>query len=96
MSALPKNSPKESLTIRIRPEDRGLIDLAANATGKNRTEFIIEAARRAAEETLLDRTFFVLGDDAYNKLLALLDAPPRPNEALRKLMYVSDPWDTSE
>jgi uncharacterized protein (DUF1778 family) len=95
MSALPKNAPKESLTIRIRPEDRGLIDLAAGATGKNRTEFIVEAARRAAEDALLDRTLFELDADEFEAVEAWFDAPPEPNELLRRTMQTPAPWEKS-
>lgn len=95
MSALPKNAPKESLTIRIRSEDRGLIDLAASATGKNRTEFIVEAARRAAEDALFDRTLFELDADEFEAVEAWFNAPPEPNELLRRTMQTPAPWEES-
>jgi uncharacterized protein (DUF1778 family) len=86
-------SRRETLNIRIRPEERGLIDLAARAQGKNRTDFILEAARRAAEETLLDRAFISVNSAAYAEFLARLDAPPQPNERLRRTMQTPAPWD---
>ena len=42
-------SKRESLNIRIKPEERRLIDRAAQLRGKNRTDFILDAARQAAE-----------------------------------------------
>ena len=42
------NLRRETLNLRIKAEDRGLIDRAAMLTGKNRTDFVLEAARRAA------------------------------------------------
>lgn len=86
-------SRRETLNIRIRPEVRGLIDRAAELAGKNRTDFVLDAARRAAEETLLDRTLFVVGPKAYREFLARLDAPPKPNARLRKSMRAPAPWD---
>jgi uncharacterized protein (DUF1778 family) len=50
---------RESLDIRIEPEERGLIDRAAKARGKTRTDFILDAARLAAEEALLDQMLIV-------------------------------------
>jgi uncharacterized protein (DUF1778 family) len=47
---------REALNIRIKPKVRELIDRAAELAGKNRTDFVLDAARRAAEDTLLDRT----------------------------------------
>ena len=58
----------------------GLIDRAAALTGKTRTDFVLEAARRAAEEALLDRTIFTVSPQAYAQFLARLDEPPKPNE----------------
>lgn len=89
-----KQAPRrEALNIRIRPEERGLIDLAAKAQGKNRTDFILEAARRAAEEALLDRAVISVSPAAYAEFLARLDAPPHPNERLRRTLQAPPPWD---
>ena len=89
-----RSSKRQTLNIRIKPEERGLIDRAARASGKTRTDFILDAARRAAENTLLEQTFIRVGPDAFNAFLARLDAPPQPNERLRKTMQTSPPWDT--
>ncbi|MEI6415701.1 MAG: DUF1778 domain-containing protein [Pseudomonadota bacterium] len=89
----PTTTRRESLNLRIKPEDRGLIDRAARILGKNRTDFMLEAARRAAEETLLDRTLFVVSSEAYQEFLARLDAPPQPNECLCKTMRTTAPWE---
>lgn len=40
---------RETLNLRIRPDARGLIDRAALVRGNNRTDFILDAARQAAE-----------------------------------------------
>ena len=88
-----QTSRRDSLNIRIKPEDRGLIDRAAKLLGKNRTDFMLDAARRAAEEALLDRTVFVVSPEAYAEFLARLDAPPQPNERLRKTMQTPAPWE---
>ena len=49
---------RESLNLRIKPAERDLIDRAAKARGKNRTEFVLEAARAAAEEALIEQRIF--------------------------------------
>lgn len=84
---------RSSLNLRIKPELRGLIDRAAQLVGKNRTDFVLEAARRAAEDALLDRTVFSVSREAYAEFLARLDAPPQPNERLRRTMRTPAPWD---
>ena|SRR5437867_868123 len=84
---------RETLNIRIKPEVRGLIDRAAALVGKNRTDFVLDAARRAAEDALMDRTVFSLSPKAFAEFLARLDAPPRPNERLRRSLQTRAPWE---
>jgi len=89
-----RHGPKrQSLNLRIKVEERGLIDRAAKTLGKNRTDFVLDAARRAAEDALLDRTIFTATPKAYAEFLARLDAPPQPNERLRKTMRTKAPWE---
>lgn len=88
-----RTSRREALNLRIKPEERGLIDRAATLTGKTRTDFVLEAARHAAEEALLDRTVFMLSPGAYAAFLARLDEPPRPNDRLRRTMQTTPPWE---
>lgn len=84
---------RETLNLRIQPELRGLIDRAAELLGKNRTDFLLDAARHAAENALLDRTVFAVSPKAYADFLARLDAAPRPNSRLRRSLQASAPWE---
>jgi uncharacterized protein (DUF1778 family) len=88
-----RTAKRETLNIRIKPEDRNLIDQAAHLLGKSRTDFLLDAGRRAAEDALLDRTFFKVGPKAYAEFVARLDAPPAPNEKLRRTMTTPAPWE---
>src|SRR6185312_17563361 len=87
-----ETTKREALNIRIKPQVRELIDRAAELAGKNRTDFVLDAARRAAEDTLLERTVFAVSPKAYREFLARLDAPPRPNKRLIKSMQTRAPW----
>jgi uncharacterized protein (DUF1778 family) len=84
---------RDTLNLRIKPEDRGLIDRAATLTGKTKTDFVLEAARRAAEEALLDRTLFIVSPEALEAFRTLLDAPPKPNGRLTKTLLTPAPWE---
>jgi uncharacterized protein (DUF1778 family) len=84
---------REALNIRIKPQVRELIDRAAEIAGKNRTDFVLDAARRAAEDTLLDRTVFAVSPKGYREFLKRLDARPRPNKRLIKSMQTPAPWE---
>jgi uncharacterized protein (DUF1778 family) len=96
MASSKQATARDSLNLRIKPELRGLIDRAAQLTGKNRTDFVLEAARRAAEDALLDRTVFSVDRKAYAEFLERLDAPPRPTERLRRTMQRQAPWDREQ
>lgn len=89
MTAAPR---RETLNIRIKPAERGLIDRAAELAGKSRTDFILEATRRAAEDALLDRTLFVVNPAAHAEFLARLDTPPKPNARLKRSLSAVPPW----
>ena len=84
---------RDTLNIRIKPEERGLIDRAAELTGKTRTDFVLEAARRAAMDALTERTLFSVDAETFAKFGAALDAPPRPNDKLQRTMQTPAPWD---
>jgi uncharacterized protein (DUF1778 family) len=84
---------RDTLNLRIKPDDRGLIDRAAKLTGKTKTDFVLEAASRAAEDALLDRTLFVVGPEAFDAFRARLDEPPHPNEKLRRTLQTPAPWE---
>ena len=84
---------RETLNLRIKPEERSLIDRAAKVRGKNRTDFVLDAARTAAEEALLDQAIMAVNPETYATFLARLDMPPQPNERLRKTMQTPTPWE---
>lgn len=94
MRSAPQQTHKRvALNLRIKPQVRDLIDQAAELAGKNRTDFVLEAARRAAEDTLLDRTVLTVSPKAYRQFLARLDAPPKPNKRLLKSLRTPAPWE---
>jgi len=84
---------RKPLNMRIKPVDRCLIDHAAELTGKNLTDFVLDAARMAAQNTLLDRSVIPVSEKAYAAFVALLDAPPNPNERLRKSLSTPAVWE---
>jgi len=84
---------RDTLNIRIKPEERNLIDRAAKTRGKNRTDFILDAARSAAEDALLDQVIISVSPQAYQQFLTRLDKAPKANERLRKTMQTTPPWE---
>lgn len=81
-----------AINLRALPEQRELIDQAASLLGKNRSDFMLEAACERAQVVLLDQVFFGLDAEKFRQFTALLDAPPAPNDGLARLMAVPAPW----
>ena len=86
-------SPSETINLRASAEQKALIDRAASRLGKTRTEFMLDSAREAAENTLLDQRLFLLDEARYAEFVACLDAPVEPTEALKKVLSAPSPWE---
>ena len=52
---------------------------------------MVDAARRAAEEALLDQTLVRVDRQTYEHFLAVLDQPPE-GEGFERLMRAPSPW----
>lgn len=81
-----------AINLRALPEQRDLIDQAATLLGKNRSDFMLEAACERAQAVLLDQVYFALDGDRFQQFLDALDAPPEPNPGLERLLAVKTPW----
>ncbi len=81
-----------AINLRALAEQRDLIDHAAQLLGKNRSDFMLEAACDKAQAVLLDQVFFKLHADKFSQFIQLLDAPPAANPGLARLMDVKAPW----
>jgi uncharacterized protein (DUF1778 family) len=81
-----------AINLRALPEQRDLIDQAAGLLGKNRSDFMLEAACDRAQAVILDQVFFKLDAKKFKQFTALLDAPPAADAGLQRLMDVKAPW----
>jgi uncharacterized protein (DUF1778 family) len=93
MAATASAARTRTINIRIEEERRTLIDRAAEAAGKDRTQFVLDAATREATTVLLDQQYFQLDKHAFAKFNAALDASPSDNPRLRKLLSRKAPWE---
>lgn len=85
-----------AINLRALPEQRELIDQAANLLGKNRSDFMLEAACERAQSVVLDQVFFSLDSKKFAQFTAMLDAPPTANPGLDRLREVKAPWSTDD
>lgn len=81
-----------AINLRARPEQRDLIDQAAQLLGRNRSDFMLEAACERAQAVLLDQAFFKLDSARFREFSKLLDAPVAPDAGLKRLLAVQPPW----
>jgi uncharacterized protein (DUF1778 family) len=86
-----QDSHTRAVNLRLREDVRALIDQAAKARGKSRSEFMIDAARRAAEDALLDQTLVRVDRETYDHFLEVLDRPPS-GEGFERLVRTPKPW----
>ena len=82
-----------NITMRAPAMVRELIDRAARVVGKSRTEFVLDSARKCAEDVLLDQRFFTLDEGRYEAFLNILREPPKPTAELKKLLATKSPWE---
>jgi len=87
-------SKSMQLNLRIRPAQRELIARAAELRHKNVSEFVIDAATRAAEDALAGQRVFQADGEQYQELLRLLDRPVADNPELLELLRKPAPWET--
>lgn len=67
-----------AINLRARPEQRELIDQAAQLLGKSRSDFILEAACDKAQAMLIDQLLFTLNDKDFKQFNKLLNEPLFP------------------
>ena len=95
MSAVASPSRSARLGLRATQEQEAVLRRAADMAHKSLTDFILDSACLAAEQTLLEQRLFMVSGGQYQALLTLLDQPEQPNEGLRDLFSRKAPWDQS-
>ena len=82
----------DTINLRATRTQKDLIDRAATALGRSRSDFMLDTACREAETVLLDRRYFSLEDEQFRKFSAILDRPPKDNPGLRRLLQTKPVW----
>src|SRR3979411_3316400 len=63
------------LSMRLPETDIAIIDRAASLRGRSRTDFVREAAVRAAEQVVMERTLIRMSPKGFDAFLAAIAAP---------------------
>ena len=83
----------ETINLRASRKQKALIDQAAEALGRSRSDFMLDTVCREAEAVLLDRRYFTLTGAAFKRFKAMLDKSPKDNPKLRRLLETKAPWE---
>ncbi len=79
--------------LRATAEQEAVLRRAAEAAHKSLTDFILDAACQAAEQTLLDQRLFMISGSQCEALLEMLEQPEAENAGLADLFTRRTPWD---
>lgn len=81
------------LGLRATPEQEAVLRRAAEVSHKSLTDFILDSACSAAEQTLLDQRLFMVSGRQYQALMDLLERPEQASAGLGDLFSRKAPWD---
>jgi len=83
------------LSMRMPDQDLAIIDRAARLRGRSRTEFVRDAAVRAAEEVLMDQSVIRMSPDDFEAFKAAIAGPAEPVPEMVDILRRPAPWSTS-
>lgn len=92
VSAISPATRSARLGLRATPEQEAVLRRAADVAHKSLTDFILDSACSAAEQTLLDQRLFVVSGSQCQTLMELLERPAQANDGLKDLFSRKAPW----
>jgi uncharacterized protein (DUF1778 family) len=83
------------ISMRLPEADIAMIDRAAGLRGRSRTDFVREAAVRAAEEVVMENRLIRMSPEGFDAFLAVLSAPAVAVPEMAELIRRTAPWEAS-
>jgi uncharacterized protein (DUF1778 family) len=84
------------LSMRLPETDIAIIDRAANLRGRSRTDFVREAAVRAAEEVLMEALPIRMSSGGFKAFVDALSKPASAVPEMVELLRRKAPWESDE
>ena len=81
------------LSMRLPEGDIAIIDRAADLRGRSRTDFVREAAVRAAEEVLMESTLLRMTPEGFEAFVQAVSAPATPVPEMVASLRRKAPWE---
>jgi uncharacterized protein (DUF1778 family) len=82
------------LSMRLPAADIAIIDRAADLRGRSRTDFVREAAVRAAEEVVMESTLVRMSPAGFDAFLTAIAGPPTAVPEIVALLKSKAPWES--
>jgi uncharacterized protein (DUF1778 family) len=90
----PVQRKEHPLSIRLPDADIAIIDRAARLRGRSRTDFMRDAAVRAAEDVLMETTPIRMSAEGFDAFMAAVSGPAAPAPEMVELFRRAAPWET--
>ena len=84
------------LSMRLPQADIAIIDRAARLRGRSRTEFVRDAAVRAAETVLMEAAMVRMSPEGFDAFVAALAEEPVVVPAMAAVAARKAPWDAED
>ena len=81
------------LSMRLPEADIAIIDRAATLRGRSRTDFVRDAAVRAAEDVLMETVPIRMSPAGFKAFMAALSGPATPVPEMVELFRRKAPWE---
>jgi uncharacterized protein (DUF1778 family) len=82
------------ISMRLPEADVAIIDRAANMRGRSRTDFVRDAAVRAAEELIMENRLIRMSPEGFADFMEVLSAPAAPVPEMVELARRPAPWES--
>ena len=83
----------QPISMRLPEADIAMIDRAAGLRGRSRTDFMRDAAVRAAEEVLMEDRLVRMSPQGFSEFMAALSGPAVAVPEIVELLRRRAPWD---
>ena len=80
--------------MRLPEADIAMIDRAAGLRGRSRTDFVRDAAVRAAEQIVMENALIRMSAAGFDAFVAALAAPGAPVPEMVELLKRRAPWES--
>jgi uncharacterized protein (DUF1778 family) len=82
------------ISMRLPEADVAMIDRAAALRGRSRTDFVRDAAVRAAEDVVMENSLIRMSQEGFADFVEILGRPARAVPEMAELARRAAPWET--